>query len=93
MAQVIDKSMNHKKMARGHWKVYVCGYAEWYQCACDFVIYENCYNKNTSKKSRQNNNVNAQRLNDMFYPSLSKHTGEVCCVENPLECHKLQYLV
>ncbi len=49
-AQVSDKSMNHITMARGHWKVYVCRYAEWYQCACDFVICENCYNKNTGNK-------------------------------------------
>ncbi len=36
--------------------------------------------------------MNAQRLDDMFYPSLNEQTGEVRCVQNPLEYHKLQYL-
>ncbi len=91
-AHVSDKSMNHITMARGHWRMYVCRYAEWYQCACDFVICENCYNKHNSTRSRQNNNVNAQRLQDMFNLLFYKHTGEARCVENPLEYHKLQYL-
>ncbi len=79
-------------MAKGHWTVNVCRYAEQYQCARDFVICKNCYNKHNSTRSRRNNNVKAQRLQDMFSPLLNKHTGEARCVENPLEYHKLQYL-
>ncbi len=37
-ARVSDKSMNHITMAKGSWKMYVCRYAERYQCACNFVI-------------------------------------------------------
>ncbi len=84
--------MNHITMAKGHWRVYVCRYTEWYQCACDFVICENCYNKHNSTRSRQNNNMNTQWLQDMFSPLSNEHTGEVWCAENPLEYHKLQYL-
>ncbi len=91
-ALVSDKSLNHITMARVHWKVYMCRFAEWYQCACDFVICENYYNKYISTRSRCNNNTNPQKLNDMFNTSLNKHTGEVQCVENLLECHKFQYL-
>ncbi len=72
--------------------MYVCRYTEQYQYACDFVICENCYNKHNSTRSRQNNDVDAQRLPDMFYPFLNKHTGEAQFVENPLEYHKLQYI-
>ncbi len=67
-------------------------YKERYHCACDFVICEKCYTKHNSTRSSQNNNVNAQRLKDMFYQLLNKLTGEARCVENPLEYHKLQYL-
>lgn len=79
-------------MKRHKWKVYVCRYAERYQCACDFVICENCYNKTNNKKSRRSNSVNAQKLHDMFNPPLNEQTGEGRCVENPVEYHKLQYL-
>ncbi len=79
-------------MARGHWKVYVCRYIEQYQCACNFVICENYYNKTISTRSRHNINANTQKLNDMFNPSLNKHTSESQCVENPLEYLKLQYV-
>ncbi len=79
-------------MAKGHWRVYVCRYAERYQCACDFVICENCYNKHNSTRSRQNHNANAHKLDDMFNPLFNEHTGEARCVENPIEYHKLQYL-
>ncbi len=33
-----------------------------------------------------------QKLNDMFTPLLHENTGEMQCVKNPLEYHKLQYL-
>ena len=79
-------------MKRHNWKVYACRYAERYQCACDFVICENCYNKTNNTKSQQSNSVNAQKLHDMFNPPLNEHTGEGRCVENPIEYHKLQYL-
>ncbi len=82
--------MNHITMARGHWKVYVCRYTEQYQFARVFAICENHSNKNNSKKLRRNNNMNAQKQQDMFNPSLNEHTGEVQCVESPLEYHILQ---
>ncbi len=70
----------------------MCRHAGRYQYAYDFVICENCYNKNTSKKSKENNNSNAQKQQDMFTPLINEHTGEAWCVENPLEYHTLQYL-
>ena len=91
-AQVSDKSMNHIIMAKKDWKVYVCRYAERYNCACDYVICETCYNKNNPSRSRRCANINEQKLYDMFYPLLNEHTGEARCVEDPEEYHKIQYL-
>ncbi len=69
-------------MKKGNWKVYVCRYAEWYQCECDFVVCQDCYNKNNSTRSRQHNTVIAQKLQDMFYQLLNKQTREAHCVGN-----------
>ncbi len=88
--QVSDKSMNHVTTARGKYKVHMFRYAEGHQFASDFVICQNYYNKNNSTKWQQDDSVNAQRLQDMFYPLMNKHTGEARCVENPVEYHKLQ---
>ncbi len=79
-------------MKKGNWKVYVCRYAERFECACDFVICQDCYNKSNNTRSRRHNTANAQKLNDMFNPLLNEHTGEVRCVGNQVEYHKLQYL-
>ncbi len=67
---------------RKNWKVYVCRYAEQFQGECDFVICQDCYNKNNNTRSRQHNTVNAQRLQDMFNPLLNKRFGEAWCVGN-----------
>ncbi len=91
-AHVSDKSMNHIIMAKKDWKVYVCRYAERYDCACDIVICETCYNKNNKTRLKHSTNINTQKLHDMFYPLFNEHTGETWCVENPVEYHKIQYL-
>ncbi len=70
----------------------MCRYAEWFQCECDYVVSQDCYNRNNSTRSRHHNTANAQRLQDMFYPKLSKQTSEAWCVGNQIEYHKLQYL-
>ncbi len=62
----------------------VCRYAEWYQCACDFVIYQDFYNMNKNTRSWHNNNVNAHKGHHMFSPLLNEHTGEVWHVENSI---------
>ncbi len=80
--QVSKKSMNHIIMRKGNWKVYVCRYAEQYQCECDFIVCQDCNNKNNSTRSRQYNTDNAPMLQDMFYPLLNKWTGEALCVGN-----------
>ncbi len=90
--QVSYRSMNHIIMKRHKWKVYVCRYAEWYQCSCDFNICANCHNKTNNTRLQHSNSVNAQKLHDMFNPPLDEQTGEGHCVENPVEYHKLQYL-
>ncbi len=69
-------------MKKGNWKVYVCRYAEQFQCECDFVMCHNCYNQNNNTRTRQNNTANAQMIQDMFNPLLNKQTGEVGCVVN-----------
>ncbi len=79
-------------MKKGHWKVYVCRYAERFECECDFVICQDCYNKNNNTRSRQHNTSNASKLHNMFNPLLNEQTGEVWCVGNQVEYHKLQYL-
>ncbi len=79
-------------MKKGHWKVYVCRYAEQFECECDFVICQDCYNKNNNTRSRRHNTTNAQKLHDMFNPLLNEQTGEARCVGNRVEYHKLQYL-
>ncbi len=73
--------------------MYVCRYAEQFECGCDFVICQDCYNKNNNTRSRQHNTANTQNLNNnMFNPLLNEQTGEVRCVGNRVEYHKLQYL-
>ncbi len=79
-------------MKKGHWKVYVWRYAEQFKCECDFVICQDCYNKNNNTRSRRNNTTNAQKLHNMFNPLLNEQNGEVQYVGNQVECHKLQYL-
>ncbi len=79
-------------MKKGHWKVYVCRYAERFECECDFLICQYCYNKNNNTRSRRHNTTNAQKLQDMFNPLLNEQTGEARCVGNRVEYHKLQYL-
>ncbi len=79
-------------MKKGHWKVYVCRYAEQFECECDFVICQDCYNKNNNTRSRRYNTTNAQKLHNMFNPLLNEQTGEARCVGNQVEYHKLQYL-
>jgi len=79
-------------MKKGHWKVYVCRYAERFECECDFVICQDCYNKNNNTRSRRHNTTNAQKLHDMFNPLLNEQTGEARCVGNRVEYHKLQFL-
>ncbi len=79
-------------MKKGNWKVWVCKYAERFECACDFVICQDCYNKNNNTRSRRHNTANAHKLQDMFNPLLNEHTGEARCVGNQVEYHKLQYL-
>ncbi len=79
-------------MKKGNWKVYVCRYAEQCQCECDFIVCQDCNNKNNSTRSRQYNTDNAPMLQDMFYPLLNKWTGEALCVGNQVEYHKLQCL-
>ncbi len=79
-------------MKIGHRKVYVCRYAEWFECECDFVICQDCYNKNNNTRSRQHDTANAQKLHNMFNPLLNEQTGEAQCVGNQVEDHKLQYL-
>ncbi len=74
--------MNHIIMKKGHWKVYVCRYAERFECECDFVICQDCYNKNNNTRSRQHNTTNAQKLHNMFNPLLNEQTGEAQCVGN-----------
>ena len=91
-AQVSDKSMNHIIMARKNWKVYVCRYAERYQCECDYVICETCYNKSNEARTRRRTISNTKKLHDMFNPLLNEHTGEARCLEDPVEYHKMQYL-
>ncbi len=46
----------------------------------------------TKVQDQVNNTVNAQKLQDMFYPLLNKYTGKAQCVENSVEYHNLQYL-
>ncbi len=62
-------------MKKRNWKVYVCRYAEQFECEYDFVIRQDCYNKNINSRSWCNNNVNAQKQHNMFNPLLNEHTG------------------
>ncbi len=84
--------MNHIIAKKGQWKVYFCRYAERFECKCDFVICQDCYNKNNNTRSRQNNTANAQKLHNMFNPLLNEQTVQARCVGNQVEYHKLQYL-
>ncbi len=68
----------------------VCRYAGQYQYECEFVICENRHIKNNMTRSWRNNSENAQKLQDMFCPSLKKHIGEVLYQENPVEYHTFQ---
>ncbi len=60
----------------------MCRYAELFECECDFVTFQDCYNKNNNARSRQHNTANAQKLQDMVYLLLNKQTGEAQCVGN-----------
>ncbi len=90
--QVSNKLMYNIIMKKGKWKEYVCRYAKRFQCECDFVICQDCCNKNNNTRSTQNNTANAQRLHDMINPLLNRRTDEAQCVENCIEYHKLQHL-
>ena len=69
-------------MKKGHWKVYVCRYAERFERECHFVICQDCYNKNNNTRSRWHKTTNAQKLHNMFNPLLNEETGEARCVGN-----------
>ncbi len=65
MLLLLPKTQESNKLMNHIWKMCVCRYAEKNQCECDFVIYQDCYNKNNNTRSRQHNTANAQRLQDI----------------------------
>ncbi len=76
---VSDKSINHIIMARGIWKVYVCRYSKQYQCACDIVMCENCYNKNNNTMSQHVNSVICSKQHDMLNTLFNDNSDKAHC--------------
>ncbi len=70
----------------------MCRYAEQYHCVCDFVVCQDCYDKNNNSRSRQCNTAHVQKPQVLFYWLLNEQTSEAQCVGNWVEYHKLQYL-